>query len=173
MARGNVVNPPGAFQCFAVSKTGDPVAGGWNFYSLQITDALNDYPKFGIWPDGLYMSANMFGFAAGGSFQGARAWAFNKAQMYAGNPTIQVVSFNLRRRVHAPAGQRPSANRHAAGRLAELLQRGLALHKRHLGLQVPCRLEQHLALDVHRAIHRHRAHELGQPASHRAGSGRQ
>jgi hypothetical protein len=25
---GNVVNPPGAFQCFAVSKTGDPVTGG-------------------------------------------------------------------------------------------------------------------------------------------------
>ena len=31
---GNVVNPP-AFQCFAVSKTGDPVSGGWNFYSIQ------------------------------------------------------------------------------------------------------------------------------------------
>ncbi|MDQ5837378.1 MAG: hypothetical protein M3379_11415, partial [Acidobacteriota bacterium] len=28
---GNVVNPPGAFQCFAASKTSDPVAGGWNF----------------------------------------------------------------------------------------------------------------------------------------------
>jgi hypothetical protein len=27
---GNVVNPPGAFQCFAVSKTGDPVSGGWS-----------------------------------------------------------------------------------------------------------------------------------------------
>jgi len=27
----NVTNPPGAFECFAVSKTGDPVAGGWNF----------------------------------------------------------------------------------------------------------------------------------------------
>ena len=23
---------------------------------------LNDYPKFGIWPDGIYMSANMFGY---------------------------------------------------------------------------------------------------------------
>ncbi|MEP6485231.1 MAG: carboxypeptidase regulatory-like domain-containing protein [Rudaea sp.] len=91
---GNVINPPGTFQCFAVSKTGDPVTGGWNFYSLHITDALNDYPKFGIWPDGIYMSANMFAFPAGGAFQGTRVWALNKAQMYAGTPNIQVVQFS-------------------------------------------------------------------------------
>ncbi|HEV8579624.1 MAG TPA: carboxypeptidase regulatory-like domain-containing protein [Thermoanaerobaculia bacterium] len=94
LSGGAVVNPPGAFQCFAISKTGDPVTGGWNFYSLNITDALNDYPKLGIWPDGIYMAANMFGFPAGGSFMGSRVWAFNKAQMYAGEPTVQVVSFN-------------------------------------------------------------------------------
>src|SRR5207248_2351801 len=65
-SQNNVVAP--AYQCFAASKSGDPVAGGWNFYSIQITDALNDYPKFGIWPDGLYMSANLFSFGARGSF---------------------------------------------------------------------------------------------------------
>ena len=90
---GNVLAP--AFQCFAASMTGDPIAGGWNFYSIQITDALNDYPKLGIWPDGLYMSANMFTFGAGSAFVTARAWAFNKAQMYAGSPTVKVVSFNI------------------------------------------------------------------------------
>ena len=63
---GNVVNPPGAFQCFAVSKTGDPVTGGWNFYSIAAPGGLGDYPKFGVWPDGIYMSANMFGYARGG-----------------------------------------------------------------------------------------------------------
>src|SRR5258708_2044954 len=91
---GNVISPPGSYQCFAVSKSGDPIAGGWNFYSLHITDALNDYPKFGIWPDGIYMSANMFGFPSSGSFQGTRVWALNKAQMYSGAPNIQVVQFN-------------------------------------------------------------------------------
>jgi hypothetical protein len=91
---GDVVNPPGAFQCFAVSKTGDPISGGYNFYSLHLTDLVHDYPKFGIWPDGIYMSANMFGFPATGTFQGTRVWALNKAQMYAGAPTIQVVQFN-------------------------------------------------------------------------------
>src|SRR5262249_42906659 len=32
---GNTVNnPPGAWQCFAVSQSGDPVSGGWNYYSI-------------------------------------------------------------------------------------------------------------------------------------------
>ena len=91
---GNVVSPPGAYQCFAVSKTGDPVTGGWNYYSIHIADVLADYPKFGIWPDGLYMSANTFGFPANAAFQGTRVWAFNKAQMYAGAPAVQIVQFS-------------------------------------------------------------------------------
>ena len=91
---GNVINPPGSFQCFAVSKSGDPVGGGWNFYSINTTGGLGDYPKFGIWPDGLYMSANMFDYAASGSFQNVRLYAFNKAQMYAGAANIQVLSFD-------------------------------------------------------------------------------
>ncbi|MBK6407393.1 MAG: hypothetical protein IPF66_21660 [Holophagales bacterium] len=64
------VNPPVAYECIAVSKTGDPVTGGWNFYSLQMTDGLHDYPKMGIWPDGIYMSANMFTFAAESDLHG-------------------------------------------------------------------------------------------------------
>jgi hypothetical protein len=93
-ASQNVINPPGSFQCFAVSKSGDPVSGGWNFYSINTTGGLGDYPKFGIWPDGLYMSANMFDYAASGSFQNPRVYAFNKAQMYAGAPAVQIVSFD-------------------------------------------------------------------------------
>ncbi len=91
---GNVINPPGTFQCFAVSKTGDPVVGGWNFYSISIVGGLGDYPKFGIWPDGLYMTASIFGYPAGAPFQNPRVWALNKAQMYAGAPSVQVVTFD-------------------------------------------------------------------------------
>jgi hypothetical protein len=94
LSGSDVVNPPGAFQCFAASITGDPVSGGWNFYSINTAGGLGDYPKFGIWPDGLYMSANMFDYAAAGAFQNPRVYAFNKAQMYAGSPTVQVVSFD-------------------------------------------------------------------------------
>ncbi|HKQ51821.1 MAG TPA: MBG domain-containing protein, partial [Pyrinomonadaceae bacterium] len=93
-ASDNVVNPPGAFQCIAVSKTGDPVSGGWNFYSINTTGGLGDYPKFGVWPDGLYMSVNMFDYAASGTFQNPRVYAFNKAQMYAGAPSVQSVQFD-------------------------------------------------------------------------------
>ena len=88
---GQVVAP--AYQCFAVSQTSDPVAGGWNFYSVLSPDALNDYPKFGVWPDGIYMAANMFGFGATGSYVSPHVWAINKQQMYAGAPTVQVIDF--------------------------------------------------------------------------------
>src|SRR5262249_23226385 len=91
---GNILNPPGAFQCFAVSKSGDPIVGGWNFYSIETAGGLGDYPKFGIWPDGIYMSANMFGFPAGSPVQNPRVFALNKAQMYAGAASVQVVSFD-------------------------------------------------------------------------------
>lgn len=90
---GNVLAP--AFQAFAVSKNGNPLTGGWNFYSIQISDNLNDYPKFGIWPDGLYMSSNLFSFGAGATSKGVRLWAFNKAQMYAGSATVKIVSFDV------------------------------------------------------------------------------
>lgn len=94
-ASNNIVNPPGAFECFAVSKTGDPVAGGWNFYAINTTGGLGDYPKLGVWPDGLYMSVNMFDYAIAGSFQNVRLYALNKAQMYAGTPSVQVISFDV------------------------------------------------------------------------------
>lgn len=92
---GNIMNPPGSFQCIAVSKTGDPVSGGWNFYSINTAGGLGDYPKFGIWPDGIYMSVNMFDYAASGSFQNTRLYAFNKSQMYASQSSVQVVSFDM------------------------------------------------------------------------------
>ena len=91
---GNV-SPQVALQCFAVSKTGDPVSGGWNYFSFNTTGGLGDYPKFGIWPDGIYMSANIFDYAASGSFQNSRVYAINKAQLYAGAPTVQTVQFEM------------------------------------------------------------------------------
>ena len=60
---GSGSTPP-FYECIAVSRTGDPVNGGWYFYAIRADDATHpwfpDYPKMGIWPDGLYMTANMF-----------------------------------------------------------------------------------------------------------------
>src|SRR3954466_6007136 len=48
---------PPFYECIAVSRTSDPVSGGWNLYAVHQDDAqLPDYPKMGIWPDGLYLT---------------------------------------------------------------------------------------------------------------------
>lgn len=88
-AAGSPIAP--YYQCFAVSRSADPVSGGWYFYSLQTTDLFPDYPKLAVWPDALYLTANMF---QGNNFKNVRVWALNKAQMYAGAPA-SVASFNL------------------------------------------------------------------------------
>ena len=86
------------YQCMAVSATSNPVTGGWYFYAWQTASGgvLPDYPKLGVWPDGIYMSANMFATTASGSFQNVQVWAFNRQQMEAGQ-TAASVSFVLPR----------------------------------------------------------------------------
>lgn len=85
----DTVNGP-YFECVAVSKTSDPVAGGWFLYAIRADDAahpwLPDYPKMGIWPDGLYMGTNMFDVTPGPNFtyMGARVYAFNLSDLESG-----------------------------------------------------------------------------------------
>jgi hypothetical protein len=85
------------YECFAVSKSSDPVKGGWNFYAYQVEAgaSIPDYPKFGVWPDGLYMSANVFASTGSQSFQHAQVWAFDRVGMEAGNSTPTAVTFTL------------------------------------------------------------------------------
>ena len=84
--------PSGPFyQCIAVSQTSDPT-GAWYRYSFLISNTkLNDYPHFGVWPDGYYMSINQF---AGNSWGGAGAVAFERTKMLQGLPA-QAVYFDL------------------------------------------------------------------------------
>jgi hypothetical protein len=84
------------YECMAVSRTSDPVNGGWYFYAWQLNSggSLPDYPKLGVWPDGIYMSANMFATTGSQSFQNAQVWAFNRQEMELGT-TAHVVSFSL------------------------------------------------------------------------------
>ncbi|MFN2608272.1 MAG: hypothetical protein ABR511_10365 [Acidimicrobiales bacterium] len=76
-------NPIAPFeQCFAVSKTSDPVAGGWYLYDFLVSNQrFNDYGKMGIWPDGYYFSFNWNGDAGAGG-----AFAFDRSNMLNGNP---------------------------------------------------------------------------------------
>jgi hypothetical protein len=67
-------------QCVAVSTSPDP-AGSYFRYDFLITrGGLNDYPKFGVWPDGYYMTVNEF--APG--FIGASVVAFEREKMLTG-----------------------------------------------------------------------------------------
>ena len=74
------------YQCMAVSKTSDPVTGGWYFYAFQTESGgvIPDYPKLGVWPDGIYMSANDFATTGSGSFQNVQVWVFDRVAMEAG-----------------------------------------------------------------------------------------
>jgi hypothetical protein len=81
-------------ECIAVSTTGDPT-GSWHRYEFFWSeDILNDYPHFGIWPDGLYMAANQFDMSAGGTWAGQGVAAFEWEEMLKGNAAT-MVKFDL------------------------------------------------------------------------------
>ena len=84
---------PPYYECIAVSKSADPVSGGWWLYTVVAdTQSLNDYPKLGIWGDGIYMSANMF--KRGRTYSGEKVWALNRDDLISG-AALRSVAFNL------------------------------------------------------------------------------
>ena len=87
-------NPNGPFyECIAFSKTGNPVSGGWYLYAVLTGNSLfPDYPKFGVWSDGYYLSANLFD--SSNNSQGARVWALNRSDMLNG-ASLHAVYFNV------------------------------------------------------------------------------
>jgi hypothetical protein len=73
-------------QCVAVSTTSD-ATGTYNRYAFSYgTTQFNDYPKLGVWPDGYYISYNIFN---GNTFTGAKACAFDRTAMLAGAAATQ------------------------------------------------------------------------------------
>ncbi len=89
------------YQCIAVSKTSDPVSGGWWLYAVRMDPGgsgrppnglLNDYPRFGLWNDCLYMSANEFQ-APNFNFAGVAFASFSRDDMYAGAPLTSAIGY--------------------------------------------------------------------------------
>ena len=76
--------------CVAVSLTPDPT-GAYNRYAYQNTD-FPDYPKFGVWSDGYYVTFN--NFAGGATFSGGMACAYDRTAMIAGALSAAQVCFN-------------------------------------------------------------------------------
>ena len=73
-------------QCVAVSTTSD-ATGTYNRYSFQYSN-FDDYPKMGVWPDGYYVTFNMFN--SSNAFIGADSCAYNRTAMLAGTAAAQV-----------------------------------------------------------------------------------
>jgi hypothetical protein len=98
-ASGALQNGP-YYECVAVSKTSNPVSGGWWLYAIRADDAahpwLPDYPKMGIWPDGLYMSSNMFDCLDAGcssaTYKEVRAFAFSIADLVSGAALHSIIA---------------------------------------------------------------------------------
>jgi hypothetical protein len=83
------------YQCIAISQTADPV-GGWYRYEFKISDTkMNDYPKFGVWPDAYYYSVNQFANCTTGCiWAGALAGAFEREAMLGGGDA-RLVYFDM------------------------------------------------------------------------------
>ena len=83
--------PSGPFyQMIAVSTTPDPT-GTWYRYQYSFTN-MPDYPKFGVWGDGYYMSMHIF-TSGSGSYAGIGAVAYNRTLMLTGSPAATMVMF--------------------------------------------------------------------------------
>lgn len=88
------------YQCVGVSKTSDPVAGGWWLYALQVDPAnptwIGDYPKMSLWPDAYYLSVNMFD-GPSLAFTGVRVYALPRADLINGTgaPNPGAVAFTI------------------------------------------------------------------------------
>jgi len=89
----SAVSTPPYYECIAVSKTADPISGGWWLYAFTAdTVNLNDYPKLGVWGDGIYMSANLF--KRGRNYAGTKVWALNRDDLVNG-AALRSISFQL------------------------------------------------------------------------------
>jgi hypothetical protein len=75
----------GFSQCVAVSTTAN-ATGTYHLYEFTYP-AFNDYPKMGVWPDGYYVSFNVFN--AQDRFIGSRVCAYDRKKMLRGLPATQ------------------------------------------------------------------------------------
>jgi hypothetical protein len=69
----------------AVSTTNDPT-GSYYTYEFPLGANFPDYPKYGIWTDGYYITANK---------NGEQCYALERDKMIAGDPGAQIVGYTI------------------------------------------------------------------------------
>ena len=75
----------------AVGQGPDPVNDGWYLYTFN-TNVFPDYPKFSVWSDGYYITANKNSSTAGTS---EVVFATQRDKMLVGDPTALMIGFPL------------------------------------------------------------------------------
>jgi hypothetical protein len=74
-------------QCVAVSTSPDPT-GTYYRYSYSYGTGFNDFPKMGVWPDGYYITYNIFN--RGRTFAGNKVCVFERDKMLLGQAARQL-----------------------------------------------------------------------------------
>lgn len=80
-------------ECVAVSTSSDPT-GSYYRYSFSYGSDFPDYPKLGVWPDGYYVTYNIFG-NGGSSYTGPEVCALDRTKMIANTPGVTQQCFKL------------------------------------------------------------------------------
>ncbi len=92
------VRQTNTYECVAVSATSDPL-GQYHRYAFGYGTVFPDYPKVGVWPDGYYVTYNMYGHdpdspqrsapSPGPGNTGATTCALERRAMLTGAPATQ------------------------------------------------------------------------------------
>ena len=151
------------FQCVAVSTTSD-ATGTYRRFAYSFHAASTTTRRCGVWPDGYYITFNMFN-AAGTAFAGCARVRVrpqpdaHRVRHARRDPVLPALA-------PPTAGScRPTSTDHAAaGRVAEL-RRGVRRHEqqRPQPLEVPRRLGERRQLHVHGPGHHHDRGLLARP----------
>ncbi len=84
------INDVPGHQCIAISQTPDPL-GAWYAYDFVMPNTdFFDYPHYGVWPDGYYLTVNQFN-QAGNAFLGGGIFAFDRLKMLSGDSTASYI----------------------------------------------------------------------------------
>jgi hypothetical protein len=79
-------------QCIAVSTTGD-ATGSYHRYGFHLGSDFFDYPHMGMWPDGYYLSDNVFAWnGSPGNYERPQPFAFDRVSMINGATTVNFVT---------------------------------------------------------------------------------
>lgn len=81
------------YQMVAVSVTPDPL-GEYYCYAFEF-ELFNDYPKMAIWPDGYYITYNMYDNSDPVEFLYSLVTVIDSEAMLAGEPEITMIQFEI------------------------------------------------------------------------------